>query len=281
MPELPEVETIARRLATLIPGKTLRSIEVHREKSFQGNISLVRNQLIKRVSRRAKIIQILFQNNLSFLVHLKMTGQLIYVDDHTRVGGGHPTADWVSALPTKYTRVTLHFSDKSHLFFNDMRVFGWVKVVDESGVEREFSSLGPDVIDKSLTADYVLQKLKNRRVPIKQIIMDNTLMCGLGNIYACDALNLSKIHPERPASSLSPTEVENLVTASKYVLQKGIEYGGTTIDNYVQVDGFAGKYQEVMRVYGRVGLPCRECKTRIMKIRVGGRGTYYCPNCQV
>lgn len=280
MPELPEVETIARRLKDRVIGKTITDLEVLREKSFQGQQSLIIRQQITGVSRRAKIIRIQLSNALNILVHLKMTGQLIYVDDNHRVGGGHPTADWTNELPAKHTRVVLDLSDNAILYFNDMRVFGWLKVMTDEQVEHEYSKLGPDVISEAVTPQFLAEKINKKTQPIKQVIMDNAIMCGLGNIYACDALHLAKIHPLRKANTLSPKEIEVLVAASKDVLNLGIELGGATMDSYRHIDGFSGKYQEKVRVYGQNGKPCIVCGTEIKKIQLGGRGTFFCEECQ-
>lgn len=282
MPELPEVETIVRKLQAVLPGKELEFVEQLHKKTFQGEPTLVSNQKITRVSRRAKIIQILFENGISVLIHLKMTGQLIYLDETRRVGGGHPTADWVLQLPTKHTRTIFTFTDGSQLYFNDQRLFGWIKVMTASEVQQIFDQLAPDAIDASVTPEYLFPILQRRNQAAKILIMDNTVMCGLGNIYACDALNLAKINPHRTGKSLTMEEVTTLLASAKQILHQGIKSGGTTFDGkYVDVDGMAGTYQSKIRVYGREGKECFNCGGEIVKSRLGGRGTYYCPNCQI
>lgn len=281
MPELPEVETIRGKLEILVVGKEIQKVEILKEKSFQGDVSLVEGQTIVAVKRRAKILQFVLSNNQYILVHLKMTGQLIYVDDEIKMGGGHPTADWINDLPSKHTRVILNFTDESRLFFNDMRIFGWLKVVGEKSVKSEFRNYGPDINDSELEVSYLQQKLSNRRIPIKQAMMMNSIVAGLGNIYMCDALNLAKINPLRPSSSLSTDELETLLHASRTVIDRGIKSGGATIDDYRDVDGFSGNYQNQILVYGREGDACRNCGAVIVKIKLGGRGTYFCESCQV
>lgn len=282
MPELPEVETIVRKLAEVLPGQRIETVRVYHPKPFSGEPESLVGVQVEDVSRRAKITRLSLSDGRNLIIHLKMTGQLIYVDDDVRLGGGHPTADWVSELPSKHTRVELGFEQGRKLFFNDQRLFGWMKVVDNSELAHAYAGLGPDIIDPALTAEYLIAKLKNKSVPIKLAIMDNAIVCGLGNIYACDALNLAQIHPQRPAKSLSAAEVTRLLEASRTTILKGIELGGTTFDgHYVDVGGFAGQYQSVVRVYGREGKPCLNCGTPIQKIKLGGRGTYFCPNCQV
>ncbi len=281
MPELPEVETVKRRLKDVLIGREIKQVEVLREKSFQGDTSKVAGAEIKAVERRAKLIKIKLSNGRYLLIHLKMTGQLIYVSDQIRVGGGHPTADWVHDLPGDHTRVIIDFKDNSQLFFNDMRVFGWIKVLDETDLSLELDKYGPDVIDDEFNADYLETKLKNRTIAIKQVIMIGQIVGGVGNIYASEALFAAGIDPRRSANDLSREEYERLVAALKQVIKEGVEAGGTTFDgSYVNVDGLAGDYQEELRVYGQEGKDCPECEGKIKKIKVGGRGTYFCPQCQ-
>jgi formamidopyrimidine-DNA glycosylase len=281
MPELPEVETLKRRLQEILPGKIITAIKVLHDKSFGGNPKQLQNQKILDVTRKAKIIRIHLPNNLNILTHLKMTGQLIFTDNGNRVGGGHPTADWVKNLPSKHTRLIYDFTDGSKLYFNDQRIFGWMKLMSDGEVELEFSKYGPDINEDALTASYLQEKFSNRRIPIKQAIMMNPIMAGLGNIYACDALNIAQISPFRPAKSLAAQELKRLVKASKQVIREGLEYGGATYDGkYVHIDGMSGSYQDIMRVYGREGKDCNQCKGLIIKNKIGGRGTYYCQNCQ-
>ncbi len=282
MPELPEVETVARQLRTVLIGKKIKDIEIRKEKTWSGDPKDIIATPIEEISRRAKILRIHFPNKKNLIIHLKMSGQLIYVDGEKRLGGGHPTADWVNDLPSSHTRVIFTFTDDTKLFFNDQRIFGWMRVVTDEQVKKSFEILAPDIIDPSVTAEYVFQLTAKRKVPIKQLIMDNQIVSGVGNIYACDALNLAKISPLRLGSSLPKAKIARLVQAMKEVVQLGIELGGATVHGkYFQVSGLAGKYQDVVRVYDKKGNPCPNCGKMIIKIKLGGRGTYYCPNCQV
>lgn len=286
MPELPEVETIRRRLESVLVGHVIDSIEIFKEKSFQGDHEEVIGRHIQKVSRRAKMIRIHLSGDKDLLVHLKMTGQLIYhSDEGVKVGGGHPTADWVSDLPSKHTRVSFSLRNSeanlSHLFFNDMRIFGWVKVVGESEIKKEFEKYAPDIISDQVDEEYFLKKLQKTSRIIKQVIMDNAVIAGVGNIYACDGLHDARIHPERKANQLTREEANKLLGALKSVITQGIELGGATIDNFRNVDGFSGGYQDVVRVYGKAGEACGQCAGIIQKKKIGGRGTYYCSNCQV
>lgn len=281
MPELPEVETIVRRLKDLVVGKSFSQITVHADKSFGGDTNQITAVPIIDVCRRAKVIDISFQNNQHLLTHLKMTGQLIYVDGETRVGGGHPTADWVRDLPSKHTRIEYTFEDQSQLFFNDQRLFGWMRVFPSSEVVALFESWGPDINTPLANVETLYPLFQRRSVPVKQVLMDTKVVSGVGNIYACDALNLARISPFRPARSLSKMELETLLAAAKKVIDLGIEYGGTTFDGkYVGLDGFAGGYQERVLTYDRQGEACYNCGAPILKKKLAGRGTYYCAVCQ-
>jgi len=280
MPELPEVETIARRLRAVMIDKSIAIIDVLREKSFVGESERLIGAQIAGVERRSKILSFELSNGLYLLIHLKMTGQLIFVAHDTRIGGGHPTADFIESLPSKHTRVIITFTDETKLFFNDMRVFGWIKIVDKSGLDREYQHFAPDIISAEITFTYLLQKLSKRSQPIKQVIMDNSVVAGVGNIYASDALHLAKIDPRKNASVLSRAEVNRLLSAMKNVIQLGIINGGATIHDYKNVDGLTGHYQDIRRVYAREGELCDACGATIIRIKQGGRSTFYCPHCQ-
>ncbi len=281
MPELPEVETVRSRLQQVVIGKTIREIKVLRDKSFEGRPQQVESSQVKDVSRKAKLLRFRLSNDLNLLVHLKMTGQLIYVSDEVKIGGGHPTADWTRDLPGKHTRVIITFADSSQLFFNDMRVFGWIRVLTDEQVLDEFSKYGPDAIDQAFTAKYLQERFKNRTIAVKQAIMINDIVGGVGNIYASEALFVAGIDPRRPARSLNLQELKKLVSAVRQVIQEGIQAGGTTFDGqYVDVDGLAGSYQDQLRVYGREGEPCLKCSGEINKVKIGQRGSYFCPDCQ-
>lgn len=280
MPELPEVETIVARLRPLLRHKTIKQIQIFRPKSFHGDPTMVRGRIIADVTRRAKLLRFHLGKGFNLLAHLKMTGQFIYLDDGERVGGGHPSADWTRDLPSSHTRVMFDLDDGTQLFFNDMRVFGWIKVMSDAEVADEYAHLGPDIIDESVTPEYFGNALKQRSIKIKQAIMDNNIVAGVGNIYACDGLNLAKIDPYRPANSLSPKEAQRLLTALKIVISRGIELQGATIDTFSHVDGLAGGYQHEVLVYGREGEACYNCGGLIVKEKIGGRGTYFCRECQ-
>ncbi len=280
MPELPEVETIARRIEPHLVGKKLLRVVTCHKKSVQGDITLVESFKLTAVFRRAKMLVLQFKNENALLIHLKMTGQILYQDPVVRLGGGHPTADWIAELPSKHTRAILEFSDESKVFFNDMRLFGWIKAVNPIQLEQAFQKYAPDITSLEITLKLFFAKLQRSRQPIKVVIMDQAVIAGVGNIYANDALHLAKIHPARPANSLSKRESGVLLAALQNVIQLGIERQGATIHSFRHIDGFAGSYQEIVRTYGKDGEPCSNCGTPIERTKIGGRGTFFCPQCQ-
>lgn len=281
MPELPEVETVKRRLQRVLPGLQVVETVVYHPKSLSGRLELLQGSTLMAVERQAKQLRLRLNNQHSVLVHLKMTGQLIVVSAHGRVGGGHPTADWVQQLPSKHTRVSISLSDGSWLHFNDQRLFGWLKVLPDEEVEQIWQQLAPDIDLPLVTSEWLAPRLARRRSAIKKVLLDGTVVSGLGNIYVCEALHLAQIHPWKNAAKLSLPEISRLVQSAQHVIQLGIEHQGTTFDGqYVTADGLAGGYQDMARVYGRSGLPCPVCGTQIEKAPLAGRGTYFCPKCQ-
>src|SRR3989344_2858922 len=220
MPELPEVETIRRQLNEVLPGQVITDLEIVKAKSFIGDVHLIKGKKILSVERRAKILRINLVGELKLLIHLKMTGQLVYQESGVRsresgmrLAGGHPTADWVGSLPSTHTRISLKLT-KGILYFNDQRMFGWVKVVAEGDLEKEHLNFGPDIIDtKIVTPDYFYNAIHHSRSAIKLVILDQKKMAGVGNIYANDGLFLAGVNPRRPAATLSKKEAKALLSA--------------------------------------------------------------------
>ncbi len=291
MPELPEVETIKRRLAPVLPQKQIKAFRVKRERSFRSDspkkdIDIILGSTIRDISRRAKFLHIHLDNGHTITIHLMMSGQLIYrepreSDGEYRIGGGHPSAAWVEELPTNHTRIEIDFDDGSQLFFNDMRVFGFFELSPNDEIYRHYEDYGPDINDPDLDSTKIHAKLQRRAIPIKRALLINQIVAGLGNIYVCDTLNAAQIDPRRPAQDLSLKEVEHMIFHARKIVKRAIELSGTTYDGlYVDTAGFAGGYQDEMRVYDREGEPCPECDTPIEKIKIGQRGTYFCPECQ-
>lgn len=281
MPELPEVETIVRELDQVLPGKKIVGVEVGRTKSFVGDEKELVGKTIKGVQRRSKMTVIEFADfPKKLVIHLKMTGQLIYLSGTHRVVGGHPTPDWVNKLPSSSTRVVIDLDNRAKLYFNDLRVFGWLKLMKEEDWEKLNAKLPPDVTHKEFSLEYFTEVLAKSGRPIKLVLMDQDKLGGVGNIYANDALYLARINPKRKARELAEKERAELYGAVKKVINLGIKYGGASVDKYVDAAGMGGKYQEHFLVYGRNGQKCKRDGNVIRKVKLGGRGTYYCPGCQ-
>lgn len=281
MPELPEVETIRRQLNEVLVGKKITKVTVLREKSFGGEAKELIGWVVEKIDRKSKVIEIYFKGKKEIMiVHLKMTGQLVFVDKGKRVVGGHPTADWVKELPSKHTRVVIDFSDGAKLFFNDMRVFGWMRMIDKEKYEKEIRKTAPDVTEKEFSLEYLTKVLEKSGKAVKLVLMDQEKIGGVGNIYANDALYLAKVMPNRKANSLSHQEVINLLASIREVIHNGIKYGGASAANYVDTNGLGGTYQDHFLVYKKDGQECKKCRGKFKKMKIGGRGTFYCDKCQ-
>jgi formamidopyrimidine-DNA glycosylase len=213
-----------------------------------------------------------------------MTGQLIYLDKskNKKITGGHPTLDWINKLPSKHTRVSITFDDNSKLFFNDIRVFGWLKPVSSQKEldheQRNFKGLEPGKPEFTLTN--LRGALSRTKRPVKTAIMDQALIAGVGNIYANDALWDAKVSPAKPANTLTQGELKRLRTSLVKVIKLGIKHGGATDSDYRQLNGMGGSYQKYFLTYRQTGKPCKRCQTPIKKLHLGGRGTFLCPVCQ-
>jgi len=287
MPELPEVETVRRGLSELIIGKIVVSEAHDTAKGFPNASTDVAQFLIDAgvtaVRRRAKVLMIDLSTDYSLVIHLKMTGQLVYVDKDARFGAGHPNDSLVNALPDKSTRVTIEFKDGSQLFFNDQRKFGWVKLIATAEIpELPFmKKVGPEPLEADFTAKQFKDRFTRRgRRSIKAAILDQSVVAGVGNIYADESLWGAKIHPSRLTATVTDAEFKKLYTELREVMNLSIEKGGSSNRNYVNAEGKRGSYMDFARVFRREGLPCPRCGTTIEKLRVAGRGTHICPYCQ-
>ena len=287
MPELPEVETVLVGLNELIVGKKIKSVKKDWLKSFPNNNSLVNKHLIDAqiisLKRRAKVLIINLSSDYSLMVHLKMTGQLVFMDKKKRFGAGHPTDSLISRLPDNSTRVIVSFNDGSKLFFNDQRKFGWMKLVktDELMDSDFINSLGPEPLSEDFSWPALKERLNIRpNAAIKAVLLDQKIIAGIGNIYADESLWLAKIHPLSTVNSLSDQKIKLLCRSIIDVLYQAIKAGGSSDRNYVNARGQKGSYIKTAKVYHREGQPCLRCGHKIVKERRVNRGTHYCPYCQ-
>lgn len=287
MPELPEVETVRLGLARLLPGRQIIDVTHDTEKSFPNAPADVQRFLlgatVVEVTRRAKVLLIELSSKYSLIVHLKMTGQMVFVGKGERFGAGHPSDSLVSELPAKSTRVIVRFKDGSHLYFNDQRKFGWMRLVPTAEIPNIdfFKKVGPEPLATDFTATDFRARLQRRpKSSIKVALLDQTVVAGVGNIYADESLWGAKIHPATVVQNLSNRQLNNLFMALQAVLRLAIEKGGSSDKNYVNAEGKKGSYLSFANVFRRNGKPCPRCQTIIIKTRVAGRGTHLCPKCQ-
>lgn len=292
MPELPEVEVVKLYLESKLLHQQIKSIDILNPRSFIGDPQLVVGQEIIKLSRVGKQLSIHLKNGLILLVHLKMTGQLILVTPADRMVMGHPTKDSLStSLPNKSTRIVFHFEKKSSpshlpqqflLYFNDQRKFGWVQLFLPENLKIFQSHLGRDIFDVDFSPQYLHQQLQRSSRPIKVVLLDQHFFAGIGNIYANDALFLSGIYPATPANKISLSQSVKIHHHLIEIMRQSVLAGGSTMkDNkYVRPDGTYGSNQFFFRVYQRLGEPCLSCHTPVERMTLGGRGTFFCPQCQ-
>lgn len=304
MPELPEVETIKLGLQKKIIGLKIKKIQVLSPRSFIGNPEKAEGLKILKIWRRAKILgmdlgsfqssaisyQTKNKKNLTtddrklttLLFHMKMSGQLVW-ENGKRFVGGHPTPDMVSKMPNPHTRVIFTFSDGSHLYFNDQRKFGWIKVVGQgSGVmDQVLKGLGPEPLEKNFTWQILKSNLlKHKSQPLKVAIMDQSVVSGVGNIYSNEACFDAKLDPRTKVGQMSDEQFKAIFRGIIKSLKAGIKYGGSTRVHFVDAEGHKGYFLDYAFVYWRDKHPCKVCGTEVKKITLGGRGTYFCPACQ-
>lgn len=270
MPELPEVETIVRGLRKTVLGKKIKSLKIFSSRVLHSPPAFLKknliNQRIQEISRRGKNIIIKLSSGDLLLIHLGMTGNLFYLNRPVLMG--------------KHDHVDLEFSDKTHLRYSDIRKFGKFKLIKSSQVREEgvLKKLGPEPLKISRN-DFVklLQKRKGR---IKSVLLNQSVLAGIGNIYADEALWEAKIHPLKKVSDLSRNKLIKLHQAIQKIFKKAIKAGGSSVDNYRDVDGKSGFFQFYHKVYGREGEPCKRCGTKIKRIIISQRSAHFCPECQ-
>ncbi len=276
MPELPEVESIRRSLEILVPGQKIEGIELiwpgavegWKEKSFGD---LVLGRTIETIGRKGKYLLIGLDEGITVVGHMRMTGRLLYYPCH---GKDEQTFG-------RHTHVVLKLS-LGELHFNDQRKFGRLSVVptDSLSLYPPLAKLGPEPMDKDLDGSTLEHKLRNRKVSLKAALLDQTVVAGLGNIYADEVMFEAGIEPERLVCHLGSTEMERLCQSMRNVIEAAIEAKGTTFRDYRDAYGGSGAFQNRLKVYGRAGKPCVQCGTPLLKMRLAGRTTVWCPHCQ-
>lgn len=288
MPELPEVETLRRGLDATVLGKRIESVAVLWRPSFdvaRARIdAIVTGHRVTAIRRRGKVLLLGLDDEQHLLVHPKMTGQLVVAEHGTTVfAGGHPSPSMLGPMPNATTRVVFSLSADTVLYFNDQRKFGWIRLVDTGSLAGEefLSRLGPEPLSEAFTCRGLRERLaRHPRAPVKAVILDQSAVAGVGNIYADESLHLARIDPRRLAGTLSAAEVGHLHEAIRTVIGGAVEHGGTSFASYVNDFRGSSTYLAQARVFQRAGEPCAACGTPIQRTRVAGRGTSICPRCQ-
>jgi formamidopyrimidine-DNA glycosylase len=285
MPELPEVETIRRDLIKRIVNKKIVHLQILLKRAVKGNFSdfkkLLSGNSFKKIDRIGKLLIFSLKKGDKFLlIHLKMTGQLVYCRGNKLIGGGHSDNNEIDCLPNKHTRAIFEFSDKGKLYFNDLRTFGYLKIVDSDELTLVKSKFGIEPLDQDFNYAFLKGLLKNRKTNIKAILLNQNLISGIGNIYADEILFVSRVRPDRLVNTLNDKEIKAIARNAKLILEKAIKERGTTFNNYVDADGNQGNFVKLLKVYGRTGEKCKRCGGVVKKMKVAGRGTHYCAECQ-
>lgn len=286
MPELPEVETVRLQLLHRLALRTITDVHVHHQKSVDHNATFASQltlKTIKHIDRIGKLLIFSFvgEDDFFLLAHLKMTGQFLFLDPQGNVGGGgHSLSPTDTHLPNRHTRITFFLDNGLQLFFNDMRLFGYVKIATKSEVEKTRAQFGPEPIHDTFDTTYFTAGLKRKRTPVKAALLDQSFVAGLGNIYVDEALFVAKVRPTRRADRVTKAEALTIAKAAGDIMNKSISVGGTTFQHFVDTGGDNGNYTDYLQVFGKQNTPCPRCGTLIKKIRCAGRGTHYCPGCQ-
>ncbi len=278
MPELPEVESIRSALDPLLTGKTVAEVTVFPGGTFHGESDQLIGDQIIGTGRIGKVLHLCLASSLYLSVHLKMSGQLVYAEDATNAVYAEPIPFAASnRLPARSTRVLVMFSDTSGLFLNDMRRFGWMKLSD-----KPEGPSGPDVTTDEFRFDGFQDRLQRTQRTVHQVLLDQSILAGVGNIYANDALHTAGILPTRSAASLTEDEAQKLFAAIKQTIAEGVRSKGASGKDEVFIlpDGSKGSYQHLFQVYQREGQPCRRCGSVIKRSKSGGRSVFFCESCQ-
>lgn len=273
MPELPEVETIRQTLRQLVLNKTIEDITVYwpniikEPDDIHQFTHLLKGQSITDIKRKGKFLLFIL-DDYTLVSHLRMEGKYSVHQKDEPI--------------TKHTHVIFHFTNGEELRYNDVRKFGTMHVFPKGKelTEKPLKTLGPDPFEEKYTFDYIYERLKRTRRHIKAVLLDQSIIAGLGNIYVDEVLFKTNIHPETRSHTLTKDQVKQIKKQSYIVLDEAVKQGGTTIRSYVDGDGEMGMFQQQLFVYGQDGEPCQTCHSEIVKLKVAGRGTHICPTCQ-
>ena len=295
MPELPEVESLRRSLLPYLGGKTIQDVEVLKPKLVSASgtkrsedhdkVREFQNQVIgetiQDISRRAKHLIVHFVSGKCLVIHLKMTGQLVYTQNQVHMWGGHPIQTSEEQLPHKHSHIIFHL-DEGILYYNDVRMFGYILYYPSFSQAQEyhaFGSLGVEPLSEDFTLTHFAEIQKKRKT-IKSALLAQDIVTGLGNIYVDEVCFRARVQPQRLATHLSDLETQQLYQAIRDILSKAVEMGGSSVANYILSDGSKGTYAREHKVYNRGGKQCLICGTTLEKIKIQNRSTVYCSYCQ-
>lgn len=285
MPELPEVETIRRDLQYAILGKGIRKVELLTGRCVKNDpdefIRVLKDNRLESIDRRGKLL--LFElafGDKTLAVHLRMTGQLLCEIPGGLLVGGHPSSS-IESIPNKHTHIAISFADKSKLYFNDVRTFGYLQLITDQEKEKVLKKFGAEPLGKDFSVKYFFGLMNNSKTNIKTLLLNQSLIAGIGNIYADEICHRAKVRPDRKVPTLTKSEITRIYNACKNILARAVEKRGTTFSDYVDAAGKKGGYYQELKVYHREGERCYRCGDDfIKKIKLGGRGTHYCESCQ-
>ncbi len=286
MPELPEVETVRRGLEKHLLQKKITQIKVLKKKLVKSDLKEFRGILIgnsfQSINRVGKLLIFALKNPAKFLlVHLKMTGQLIWQKGSEKIMGGHYEPHQKNEFPNKYSHLIFNFEDGGQLFYNDLRQFGYLKIVDKAELDKIYEKYGIEPGTENYTWENFRGNLvKHPKMILKSFLLNQQIIAGLGNIYVDEACFRSKVRPDRKVESLSDKESKLLFKKIREIIAEAIAMGGTTFRNYRDALGNKGNFTDKLQVYGREKQPCLICQTPIEKTKLAGRGTHFCPKCQ-
>jgi formamidopyrimidine-DNA glycosylase len=282
MPELPEVETIKIGLENRIIGLEIEDVLLREPKLFKGDKGDVAGRTIKEIIRKAKVLIIKLNGGQNIAIHLKMTGQLVFqgADEKIKVVGGHPQREYNQPLPHRHTHIILAFTDGSKLYFNDLRKFGWMAVLNDRELTKQtfIKNIGPDPLSSDYSLDWLLGALmKKSNVQIKPLLMDQTFIAGIGNIYSDEILYAAAILPDRRVGTLTGGEIDRLYRTIPAILQIALRAGGTSDSTFIGVDGERGDYLKQAFVYHKELDPKGH---KVERKKIGGRTAHFCSFCQ-
>ncbi len=284
MPEMPEVEVVRRQLEAHILNKTIESVELLHPKITRKNPEFKEaliDDVFVGVSRIGKLLTFHLEDYPGFMLgHLKMTGQFVYADENGHIGGGHTLTETDFNLPHKHTRVVFNFKDGSTLYFNDMRLFGYLQLVSPEEKERIWDSYGIEPGTSNYTWENFEKIFERRKTTLKALLLNQKVISGLGNIYVDEACYRSDVLPFREVPTLKLKEKKALFKHCSEVMMQSIERGGTTFYSFLTADGKKGNFSDELEVFDRAGQPCYKCGNIISKTQHAGRGTHFCSTCQ-